>query len=668
MSLWALILWSKSRERDIIKYDSIKISKSGDASAKWKNKFYSLQILRTSEDKLWLESLIVDVEGNVQLPDADKNKNTHEKNTVASELRSRKKALNVMKSNQDTLVAQTPNVLENITAEIDMKNTDKSDSDDYLSDRGYSPIKNKEVINHQNGSKIHTVKAVIESSQKNDNFSSVCPLCKSSSKDFARGLELSQELLTLFREKMSNFDTRQDNQSKSSSQLLQSIIPAQQPHSKFIKQLSTSSSSEKIDDLSVEKYTQLSDEELLKSTRSPNKSLFSKNENFPSQKTFEFSSRHRMKLSHAKSYKLNLQTSKSSCPQPNVYSPSSLEKFPSSRNDDHLTKKLEIPASLDDKIIADTSYQKSSIRDFGETIVVNPISIPDSKYLWNIPSPKKVELLQNSDVYIDEMSLRFIKNKFNQDPSEMARRLFKSIIGEDRLRTMSRTGGNGWQPLPLDVYQTIFDFVRLHAKPKVKPEKFERAVTQMFTSIRRRNNILKPMSHTLVNDNKMKTSDTKSKTTRANDFCGNQVNDEEIDILDTETTHNLASKTRKRFYSRSRSPSLRNFSPGPASKQISVSSSVSDKNSPIINTVTSSKFKRSTSPFSSAHLRQNSHERIYDYNQLKYHSRSSSCDSLSINNRHQSRQRSRSRSHYSQHDSKSRKFPNHYRDKEERRH
>lgn len=75
-----------------------------------------------------------------------------------------------------------------------------------------------------------------------------------------------------------------------------------------------------------------------------------------------------------------------------------------------------------------------------------------------------MELFPESDIYNDENNLKIIRNKFNRNPAEMARRLLKFIIGKDRLSTMSLTGGNEWQPLPSDVYQTVYGIIESKQK------------------------------------------------------------------------------------------------------------------------------------------------------------------------------------------------------------
>ncbi|XP_057332423.1 uncharacterized protein LOC130672128 [Microplitis mediator] len=121
-----------------------------------------------------------------------------------------------------------------------------------------------------------------------------------------------------------------------------------------------------------------------------------------------------------------------------------------------IPKVFRSPISSEDEVKTTQDCNKSSNQDHSGSFGRNSTREEDPKYVWNIPSAKKKELIENSDVYIREVDLNYIKVKFRHDPAEMARRLFKSIIGEDRLCTMSRTGGNGRQPLPSDVRQTVY--------------------------------------------------------------------------------------------------------------------------------------------------------------------------------------------------------------------
>ncbi|XP_044592814.1 uncharacterized protein LOC123270723 [Cotesia glomerata] len=135
----------------------------------------------------------------------------------------------------------------------------------------------------------------------------------------------------------------------------------------------------------------------------------------------------------------------------------------------------------------------------------------------------------------------------------MARRLFKSIIGEDRLSTMSRTGGNGWQPLPLDVSQTVYEYVKLNSKPRLNFEKFERAVTQMFTSIRRTNNVSsKPLQNPV--DSKKSSSSTSRRQSQITTPKSSHVRESS---LHTPSQSPYDSSTRSHYQSQDHSPNYR---------------------------------------------------------------------------------------------------------------
>ncbi|CAG5082739.1 Protein of unknown function [Cotesia congregata] len=183
MTLWALVLWCGSHERDILNYDSIKFKKDGDASAKWRNKFYSVKVLRISEDKQWLESLVVDTDGNVTLPDAPNEfheKKKHEKSLAVADLQTATKALNASKSRENNSITRTKNILQDITLGTNASNLHNSDDEDILADRGYSPAQEVKVVNPNNGSKSRMVRAKIEYDKKNENSPFVCQVCKTS--------------------------------------------------------------------------------------------------------------------------------------------------------------------------------------------------------------------------------------------------------------------------------------------------------------------------------------------------------------------------------------------------------------------------------------------------------------------------------------------------------
>ncbi|KAH0533808.1 hypothetical protein KQX54_001736 [Cotesia glomerata] len=553
MILWALVLWCGSRERDIVNYDSIKFKKNGDASAKWKNKFYSVKVLRTSEDKQWLESLVVDTDGNVTLPDVPdecREKKKAENNSAVADLKTAKKALNASKSRENDSITLTENILQDITSRTNASNLHNSDDDDILSDRGYSPVEELEVINPNNGSKSRMVRAEIETDKQNVNFPFVCQVCKTSQEDFARGIQLCEELLTFLRQKSSQLHTTQAVNPKS-SQFSQPrvLFPLDSESPKKSRHLHNRDTT----NFSADNSSQHPDVKSSTTVRSSNAFSATESRNTDNQKRFKSSrSEYSDKFSGLNHHKFPQKSREVAHSRSNVsFSPSS-EKSPHFQPIQS-PKVFHSPISSRDEVKTTQDCKKSSNQDHSGSLGRNTTREEKPKYAWNIPSAKKKELIENSDVYISEVDLNYIKVKFRHDPAEMARRLFKSIIGEDRLSTMSRTGGNGWQPLPLDVSQTVYEYVKLNSKPRLNFEKFERAVTQMFTSIRRTNNVSsKPLQNPV--DSKKSSSSTSRRQSQITIPKSSHVRESS---LHTPSQSPYDSSTRSHYQSQDHSPNYR---------------------------------------------------------------------------------------------------------------
>lgn len=80
---------------------------------------------------------------------------------------------------------------------------------------------------------------------------------------------------------------------------------------------------------------------------------------------------------------------------------------------------------------------------------------PVSRRPWNERGRYGVEILANTGIYIDKRELLKIKSKYATRPADMERALLKKIIGEDLLKTMTRTGrhqkGSVRERFPQDV-------------------------------------------------------------------------------------------------------------------------------------------------------------------------------------------------------------------------
>lgn len=57
---------------------------------------------------------------------------------------------------------------------------------------------------------------------------------------------------------------------------------------------------------------------------------------------------------------------------------------------------------------------------------------------------------------MDALLLSEIKMKFSDNSKEMSRQLMKLIVGKDKLKMMTPTGGNGMERIPLEVVEAVF--------------------------------------------------------------------------------------------------------------------------------------------------------------------------------------------------------------------
>ncbi|CAG5090322.1 Protein of unknown function [Cotesia congregata] len=144
--MFALIWWIHSKKSSVIPYNTIKFSAKKEASVLQRKKFHSVKILRTSEDNAWLESLKVDGDGNVYMPED----NIHKKNLRARKRESSKEGkeltseIKKRKLQRDLKLAKEPSIFEEIdkppagktrdatSREEESKNTDSSSEESQL--------------------------------------------------------------------------------------------------------------------------------------------------------------------------------------------------------------------------------------------------------------------------------------------------------------------------------------------------------------------------------------------------------------------------------------------------------------------------------------------------------------------------------------------------------
>lgn len=75
------------------------------------------------------------------------------------------------------------------------------------------------------------------------------------------------------------------------------------------------------------------------------------------------------------------------------------------------------------------------------------------------PGPGRVKLNPKYNVYIDKTELDY-SDRWVKNPKEMLRRLFKILIGPEKLKKMSAKGrrtaiGHNRPPIPQDVYRAV---------------------------------------------------------------------------------------------------------------------------------------------------------------------------------------------------------------------
>ncbi|XP_057336015.1 uncharacterized protein LOC130674781 [Microplitis mediator] len=419
MQLWALVLWSQSCERDILKYDSIKFNKSGDASAKCKNKFYALQILRTSEDKEWLESLEVDTNGNVKLPQnlQDNNKAGKEKENGA-----KKKKTPVNNAEGKSSIDGVKNILGDIFPSSKVAESSSSDGD--LSDRGYSPTQEEKIVDPRTGSRVTIVKANIEYDKRIEK-KFVCSTCKASQKDFTRGYEISIELMDFFREKISQFGTQKTDHLKPPSQSLQSTISTAKSSGSIFQPSEFHST--KIKDVSDQ--AEHHDLDFNRYSRSLDPTLVLKPKDCSSGYRKQSSSQHSRKIlpNNQGPLKQPKKAADSHLITYNSPSPENLSPYRS-----HPTQEqVIISPSPSTGIKLNPQPKESSNKDPVKRIINNKTDDKDDLPPWNVASDKKEQLGENSGVFINSVNLKYVKTKFKEDSPETARRLFKYIIGEE---------------------------------------------------------------------------------------------------------------------------------------------------------------------------------------------------------------------------------------------
>ncbi|KAH0534702.1 hypothetical protein KQX54_007110 [Cotesia glomerata] len=99
---------------------------------------------------------------------------------------------------------------------------------------------------------------------------------------------------------------------------------------------------------------------------------------------------------------------------------------------------------------------------------------------------KLVELVAESDVFIDRFKLQLITKKNLKKPGQMARELFKAILGEEKLATMVPVKKvKGRELIAEDVYEAIYVFVNQKvARGRELELEFQGIVGSMCCTIR----------------------------------------------------------------------------------------------------------------------------------------------------------------------------------------
>ncbi|KAL7292527.1 hypothetical protein TKK_0014098 [Trichogramma kaykai] len=99
----------------------------------------------------------------------------------------------------------------------------------------------------------------------------------------------------------------------------------------------------------------------------------------------------------------------------------------------------------------------------------------------------KVKLYPGYNIYINAAELQFLKDKWRNKPRDLARQLFRLIIGPSNLKKMTATGRAGTTEVPNDVFKAVFGYVnkKVQDKKKMIPShEFTRLVTSLLSTLR----------------------------------------------------------------------------------------------------------------------------------------------------------------------------------------
>ncbi|XP_043464575.1 MATH and LRR domain-containing protein PFE0570w-like isoform X3 [Leptopilina heterotoma] len=112
------------------------------------------------------------------------------------------------------------------------------------------------------------------------------------------------------------------------------------------------------------------------------------------------------------------------------------------------------------------------------------------KYPYKENIENKVELLNNSNIWITEKERESYVKDIKKNPKKSLRKLLVSLIGENNLKYFSLKGKHGYKTLPYNVNRAILEFVNQNVKRnlKVTNETFSRIINRLLPRIHSKSN------------------------------------------------------------------------------------------------------------------------------------------------------------------------------------
>ncbi|OXU20322.1 hypothetical protein TSAR_012876 [Trichomalopsis sarcophagae] len=103
------------------------------------------------------------------------------------------------------------------------------------------------------------------------------------------------------------------------------------------------------------------------------------------------------------------------------------------------------------------------------------------------PEEGKLQLIRGIPIYVDATELNYMKMKWRAKPEELTRRLMKLIVGNDKLKEMTPTGRANTPSIPQAVYKAVFLSVNKNlpeGEDKLPELRYRRVLTNMCNTLR----------------------------------------------------------------------------------------------------------------------------------------------------------------------------------------